>query len=129
MDETLDMELEELLKELARKDHAAHAIWIAARLDYLLASHLGFYMPKLSNRLRERLFDGFGPLSVHGEPCAPSVMRRVGAVRNVKLTMRSGYNRHRSAEARSRRGQQPDNIVVPVQAFGGERVLSFSGHS
>lgn len=53
----------ELLQELERHSHAAHAIWVAANLEDTLVQILALYMPNLSNRLREKLFRGYGPLS------------------------------------------------------------------
>jgi hypothetical protein len=60
-EKTLD--LAALLKELARNGHAAHAIWVAASLENNLSHLLQLYMPKLSNRLRAKLFYGYGPFA------------------------------------------------------------------
>jgi hypothetical protein len=55
--------LSKMLLEMGRQGHAAHAIWAAATLDDTLGSLLAIYMSNLSNRLREKLFTGYGPLS------------------------------------------------------------------
>lgn len=56
-------EFQTMLDLLAQDGHAAHAIWVASRLEESVGELIRLYMPNLSNRLRERLFKGYGPLS------------------------------------------------------------------
>jgi hypothetical protein len=48
--------------ELVRNAHVAQVMWGAAVLDNLLVTLLAHSLPNLSRRLRERLFEGYGPL-------------------------------------------------------------------
>lgn len=48
--------------ELAKRTHATTALVISSRLEQALMWILEGHMPNLSNRLGERLFEGYGPL-------------------------------------------------------------------
>jgi Mannitol repressor len=48
--------------EIARNAHVAQVMWGAAVLDNLLVTLLAHSLPNLSRRMRERLFEGYGPL-------------------------------------------------------------------
>src|SRR3981081_885619 len=48
--------------EMVRNAHVAQVMWGAAVLDNLLVTLLTHSLPNLSRRLRERLFEGYGPL-------------------------------------------------------------------
>jgi len=50
------------LTEVMRNAHVAQVMWGAAVLDNLLATLLAHSLPNLSRRMRERLFEGYGPL-------------------------------------------------------------------
>ena len=56
-------DLRKVLDDLEQHSHAAHAVLVASILESRLATLLSMYMPNLSNRLREKLFNGYGPLS------------------------------------------------------------------
>lgn len=56
-------ELHKLLADLEQHGHAAHAVLVASILESRLATLLAAYMPNLSNRMQEKLFSGYGPLS------------------------------------------------------------------
>jgi hypothetical protein len=44
--------------EIAKNAHVAQVMWGAAVLDNLLVTLLAHSLPKLSRRMRERLFEG-----------------------------------------------------------------------
>jgi hypothetical protein len=48
--------------EMVRNAHVAQVMWGAAVLDNPLVTLLVHSLPNLSRRLRERLFEGYGPL-------------------------------------------------------------------
>jgi len=52
-----------IIEGLGEQAQSAFAIWSAAIIEDYLANVLAFYMPNLSNRLREKLFSGYGPFS------------------------------------------------------------------
>jgi hypothetical protein len=54
--------------ETMRHAHVAQVMWGAAMLDNLLATLLTHSLPNLSRRLREKLFEGYGPLG-NFAPC------------------------------------------------------------
>ena len=58
-----DDTLENMVVELGRAGHAAHALYVASNLEVSLEDLLALYMPNLSNTLKEKLFVGYGPLS------------------------------------------------------------------
>ena len=48
--------------ETLKNAHVAQVMWGAAMLDNLLVTLLTHSLPNLSRRLREKLFEGYGPL-------------------------------------------------------------------
>jgi hypothetical protein len=55
---------------MVRNAHVAQVMWGAAVLDNLLVTLLTHSLPNLSRRLRERLFEGYGPLGYFAPPPA-----------------------------------------------------------
>ena len=53
----------ELWAEIIKNSHSAQVIWAAAVLEDLLGHLIGHHLPKLSNNLKGKLFDGTGPLA------------------------------------------------------------------
>lgn len=56
-------DIHELIVELGLSTHASNAILIAANFDEDLSDMLAHRLPKLSKRLREKLFTGYGPFA------------------------------------------------------------------
>jgi hypothetical protein len=52
-----------ILLEMGQTGHAAQAIWIASILENRLEELIALYMPKLSNRMRKKLFETYGPFA------------------------------------------------------------------
>lgn len=55
--------LHDLILEMSRRGHGSYVLVAATQLDAALKELLCLRMPKLSNTLREKFFDGYGPLS------------------------------------------------------------------
>ncbi|MGH6922203.1 MAG: MltR family transcriptional regulator [Propylenella sp.] len=61
MDRSGKERTDEALADMARKAHAAYATLAAAMVEDRLAQLIQTKMPNLSNRLKKKLFTGYGP--------------------------------------------------------------------
>lgn len=58
-----EFDMEKVLDGIAKSVHSSEVMWIGALLDEALEQVLVDHMHGISNTLRERLFEGYGPLA------------------------------------------------------------------
>ena len=110
----------DLLEELVKHAHSATTIWGASVLDKRLGELLARYLPNLSNTLREKLFDGYGPFSSFSSRI--DVLFALGQIdgplRGDLHTMRDirNYFAH-SSERATLRDDEPNKLLRKLSTF------------